>query len=131
GLPPERIFIAASHTHRAPMTDDTKPKLGLPDGEYMEWVAGELNEAVARVLHSQDAVDVEMRVGTGTADHSINRRLRKRVAVGRRLRINQVVMAPNPSGETDESLGVIALVNRDEAPVALIWNYACHPVGYP
>src|SRR5664279_2436687 len=27
-LSPDQLFLAASHTHQAPMTDDTKPMLG-------------------------------------------------------------------------------------------------------
>ncbi|MCW4385036.1 hypothetical protein OH146_04525 [Salinibacterium sp. SYSU T00001] len=130
-LAPERIFVAATHTHRAPMTDDTKPRLGMPDSQYMQWLVAKVGDATRDVLDPARAVDVTMRVGTGFAEHSINRRLRKKVVVGRRFRVNEVVMAPNPSGETDETLGVIAFVADGGEPVGVIWNYACHPVGFP
>src|SRR5699024_4710221 len=42
-VPPERIVVAASHTHRAPMTDDTKPALGVPDEDYMRWLVQEIS----------------------------------------------------------------------------------------
>ena len=68
---------------------------------------------------------------TVRATHSINRRLRKLLVVSRRPRINEVVNAPNPRGTTDESLTTISLRRSDGSPLAVIWNYACHPVAAP
>jgi len=129
-VPADRIVVAASHTHRAPMTDSSKPVLGAPDEEYMQWLTGEITEAVRNVLTSPRQ-PVSISVGDTSAAHSINRRLRKRVVVARRPRLNDVVNAPNPEGPTDERL--TALIVRDVAgrPLALVWNYSCHPVGGP
>ncbi|MBP3977589.1 hypothetical protein [Microbacterium sp. BLY] len=129
-VPADRIVVAASHTHRAPMTDPSKPALGTPDEEYMQWVTGVITQTVRTVLLSPRQ-PVSISVGDTSAAHSINRRLRKRVVVARRPRLNAVVNAPNPDGPTDEQL--TALMVRDAAgkPLALVWNYTCHPVGGP
>lgn len=129
-VPADRIVVAASHTHRAPMTDPSKPALGNPDEEYMQWVTGVITETVRTVLLSPRQ-PVSISVGDTSAAHSINRRLRKRVVVARRPRLNDIVNAPNPEGPTDEQL--TALIVRDAVgkPLALVWNYSCHPVGGP
>lgn len=129
-IPADRIIVAASHTHRAPMTDSTKPALGTPDEEYMLWLTGELTGAVKQVLQAPRQ-SVSISVGDTSAAHSINRRLRKRIVVARRLRFNDVVNAPNPDGPTDERLTAIIVRDAAGQPIALVWNYSCHPVGGP
>lgn len=129
-VPADRIVVAASHTHRAPMTDSTKPALGSPDEAYMQWLTKVIAETVRTVLLAPRQ-PVSIAVGETSAAHSINRRLRKRIVIARRPRLNDVVNAPNPDGPTDEQL--TALVVRDVMgkPLALLWNYSCHPVGGP
>lgn len=129
-LSPNRIVVAASHTHRAPMTDDTKPMLGRSDAEYMAWFLGEVTGAVTDALGATPT-PVSLSVGETDAHHSINRRLRKKLVIARRPRINDVVNAPNPAGPTDERLTVLVVRDAAGRPIAIIWNYACHPVGGP
>lgn len=131
GIPADRIFVAATHTHRAPMTDDTKPKLGVPDEAYMMWLTERLTHGVSTVLDPKRTIEATLLVGSGVAEHSINRRLRKRLVVGRRIRVNEVVNAPNERGETDETVLALALQDQSGKLIAMIWNYACHPVAYP
>jgi neutral ceramidase len=128
--PPERIFLAASHTHTAPMVDGTKPGLGQLDDRFLSQLADKL-ATVSRDLDAQEWRPCQLSVGTAVADHSINRRRKKRVVVSRRPRFDAFVNAPNPSGARDES--VITLVARDGSGRAtfVIWNYACHPVAFP
>lgn len=129
-VPADRIVVAASHTHRAPMTDPSKPALGYPDEEYMRWVTERITETVRTVLLSPRQ-PVSISVGDTSATHSINRRLRKRVVVARRPRLNDVVNAPNPDGPTDEQLTALMVSDVSGKPLALMWNYSCHPVGGP
>ncbi|WP_435743068.1 hypothetical protein [Microbacterium sp. PMB16] len=129
-LTPDRIIVAASHTHRAPMTDDTKPLLGRPDADYMAWLVGEVTTAVEEALKTVPT-PVSLAAGEAVARHSINRRLRKKLVIARRPRINHVVNAPNPEGPTDERLTVLVARDTSDRPIAVVWNYACHPVGGP
>lgn len=129
-IPPERIVVAASHTHRAPMTDETKPGLGQTDSEYLQWLTKKLSSLVRSVLKG-DRTPVSLTIGTEAANHSINRRLRKRFALARRPRFNEVLNAPNPAGEKDELLTAIVVSDANRHPLAVLWNYACHPVDGP
>lgn len=130
-IEPDRIFLAASHTHNAPMTDDTKVRLGQPDPRYVE----DLTSALATVFSpTEDAnrwCSVRLAAGAGTGRHSINRRRKKRIVISKQPSLNAFVIAPNPQGATDERIEVLA--GRDEAgiPIFVMWNYACHPVAFP
>jgi len=141
-LRPDQIFLAASHTHQAPMTDDTKVMLGAPDDRYMDMLVLGLSRELRRLLLSEEAQIGAFSTGSVSAEHSINRRLRRRVTLARRLPshwwgppvrlvFNSYLFAPNPRGLTDELITV--LLSRSPAGRAqfVIWNYACHPVGFP
>lgn len=129
-LPSDRIIVAASHTHRGPVTDDTKPRLGKIDADYLEQLTHQLEVLVRKVLFGRRK-RITITVGDADAHHSINRRWRKRLVVARKPRINEVVNAPNPGGPTDERVTVVMFWEKQGAPVAALWNYACHPVGGP
>lgn len=129
-LPSNRIIVAASHTHRGPATDDTKPRLGKIDTDYFEQLIDQLEVLVRKVLSGRRK-QITITVGDADAHHSINRRWRKRLVVARKPRINEVVNAPNPEGLTDERVTVVMFREQQGAPLAVLWNYACHPVGGP
>lgn len=129
-LPSDRIIVAASHTHRGPMTDDTKPRLGKVDADYLEQLTDQLEVLVRKVISGRRK-RITITVGDADAHHSINRRWRKRLVVARKPRINEVVNAPNPGGLTDERVTVVTFREQQGAPLAVLWNYACHPVGGP
>lgn len=122
-------FVVASHTHRAPMTDPDKPGLGQYNSSYVKSVVARLEPAIDACLGRLQVVD-SVRIGSDLADSSINRRLRKRVVVARRLRVNAFVNAPNPAGAKDEVVTVLE-VHGTAGVECVLWNYACHPVGYP
>jgi hypothetical protein len=46
-------------------------------------------------------------------------------------RIDFVVMAPNPKGPCDPRVRIAVLRRPGGSPLAVVWNYACHPVFYP
>ncbi len=130
-LPADRVFVAASHTHQAPMTASGKPLLGRPDDEYVTWLQSELRARIPELLNPENRRRATVDVAETVAAHSVNRRRRVRFYPGRRLERNVVAIAPDPAGITDEQ--VIVLTMRDEhgAPLAHVWNYACHPVAHP
>lgn len=130
GLPSERVIVAASHTHRGPMIDATKPRLGAPDSEYTKWLTNAVSSAV-RDLKAVHPVPTTVTAASAMAAHSINRRRHKRLVVARRPRVNAVVNAPNPSGATDETVVTLSLRDPTGRTVAAFWNYACHPVAGP
>lgn len=131
GVPRERIMIAASHTHAAPMTDRTKPLLGLVDEAYLTETSEKLAAAAKQLMSRSNRFEVSLRSATGFADHSINRRRFKRFFLARRPRFNQVMRAPNPAGPRDETVVLVRVERLDGTPAAFLWNYACHPVDFP
>lgn len=122
-------FVAASHTHRAPMTDPDKPTLGHFNTKYVEDTVARLERLIDDCLTRQKDVD-RMLAGSADADSSINRRLRKKLVIARHPQMNSVVNAPNPHGPKDEALTVLEIYGNGGLECVL-WNYACHPVGHP
>jgi hypothetical protein len=125
---PEVLFLAASHTHFAPMVQYGTPRLGMPDPEYVEFVASRVADMIKH-LHSVKR-EVTATLHEGEADHSINRRL-KRIRVTRTGVRLCTALGPNQHGERDESVRVCKLTDASGVPVVILWNYACHPTGYP
>jgi neutral ceramidase len=130
-VPDESLFFAASHTHFAPATDDRRPRLGRMDARYLELVCERVTGLVSRLLETP-ATPVTIEYLHGQADHAVNRRLRTPWHLSRRgPRIGAVVGAPNLSGQRDESVHLLRVSRSDGRPMAAIWSYACHPVGFP
>jgi hypothetical protein len=141
-LRPDQIFLAATHTHQAPMTDDTKALLGAPDDTYMDLLVLGLSRELKRLLLSDETQIGEFSTAGVSARHSINRRFRRRVILDRRspshwwgspvrLVFNSYLLAPNPHGVTDELITVLISRSPTGRAQFVIWNYACHPVGFP
>jgi hypothetical protein len=141
-LRPEQIFLSATHTHQAPMTDDTKTLLGTLDGRYLDRLVLVLSGELRQLLDSGETQIGELATAGLSARHSINRRFRRRVTLARRsprpwwlppvrFAFNSYLIAPNPRGVTDEQ--VTLLISRAPSGRAqfVLWNYACHPVGFP
>ena len=130
-VPDECLFLAASHTHFAPATDDRRPRLGRMDPRYLERVCERVAGLVSSLLSGPQA-PVTIEYVRGQANHAINRRLRALWHLSRRgPRVGAVVGAPNPAGPRDESIHLLRVSRPDAGPVAVIWSYACHPVSFP
>ena len=121
GLDEASLLVAASHTHTAPAVDASKPRLGVCDAAYADLVAGRATELLGQ-LASIDPVPCHIDYRTGSADHAINRR-----RPGRR----GVRTAPNPGGPRDETVHLLTFSDQTDRPIAVLWSYACHPVGFP
>jgi hypothetical protein len=141
-LRPEQIFLAASHTHQAPMTDDTKIAIGTPDPQYIHTVARNLSREIRQMIYSDRTQIGILSTSAATARHSVNRRLKRRLQISRnptgpritgRIRVasNVYVLGPNPDGVTDEVLSILISRSPSGRAQFVIWNYACHPVDFP
>lgn len=127
-IAPESLFLAASHTHYAPMTSDGLPALGTPDPEYVESVAARVAEAV-RSLEAEEE-DCRITYHEARAPYNINRRL-KRLRLGRTGFKLEHGQGPNPKGERDEAVRLLRVVDLQRKVRAVLWSYACHPTAYP
>jgi hypothetical protein len=128
---PDRLFMGASHTHRATMTDSTKPALGRTEQGEIQAIAVTISRAV-RAVHHQEERLVTAEVGYGHHDAGINRRRRRRLSVGRTgLAVNAVLMGPNRRGPDDRLIRRVRFLDSDGTEAAEVWSAALHPTGYP
>lgn len=127
----ENILLAASHTHFAPSTDPTKPALGIVDDDYLQEVLKLTLETISSVL-DQSGERADMEWGQAQTHVGIYRRLRWPWRVLRERKFGWTVLkAPNPFGPTDPTVRTLTIRSSGGQPLAILWNYACHPVGFP
>jgi hypothetical protein len=130
-IPSDLIFLASSHTHFGPPTEDSLPILGAVTPEYRDFVARRVIDLTLRLLDGP-FVPVSLEYLEGHAAQTVNRRsrafgiARQFPFIGSHMRIK-----PNPSGPRDDVIRLIRLRGSDGRDVAVSWSYACHPVGYP
>ena len=125
---PEALFLAASHTHFAPMTQYGNPRLGVPLDSYVELVASRVAALIDKLRHRLG--EARLTYCEGVAHHAINRRLR-RLRLSRSGLRYSAELGPNPNGARDDSVRVLRLADAGGKVIALVWNYACHPTGFP
>jgi hypothetical protein len=132
GVAQTQTLVLASHTHFAPMLDSAKPRIGLADPSEVDRCAGLISTALrSETLSARSCV---ARVGNGLSDASVNRRLTWRLPNARRLlgRVSgDVYMCDNPLGPRDPRVRSCTWLADGGEPLAILWSFACHPVGYP
>lgn len=125
----DHILLVATHTHGGPLVLD----LSVPYGEnrdwpaqspYLTWLEDRIVEAVCQARDRRR--EVHMSIGRGRANISFNRRQCIDGAV-------EMVWGKNRDrskdwGPVDPEIGVWRLDETDGHPLALLANYACHPV---
>jgi hypothetical protein len=128
GLGDDELFLAASHTHFAPMTSPGMRALGVPDAAYIERTAQRI-AAAARSL-AERMTPAQALFTSGVAAHAINRRL-----ICWRLTRSGLThgagLGPNPGGDNDERITALRFTDAGGKTFALLWNYACHPTDFP
>ncbi|NCO36477.1 MAG: hypothetical protein AUJ92_16305 [Armatimonadetes bacterium CG2_30_59_28] len=117
GLGPEKVLLAASHTHYAPAVE-TKSAHLYP-GIHLD-VRGDIeNLCIEAVIESAENMQlVELHYGTSVAAYGINRRVWNGV---------DSEMRPNPRGAVDPTVRVLWAVDPQDRVVAVLFSYACHP----
>jgi hypothetical protein len=130
-IPADRVFLASSHTHYGPPTEDSLPVLGAVTQRYREFVAGRVVELALRVL-DQPFAPVILDYCEGTAEQTVNRRSRA-FGIARRFPFfgSHMRIKPNPSGARDDVIRLVRIRDAERRLVAVCWSYACHPIGYP
>jgi hypothetical protein len=103
GIPPDRLMVAATHTHAAPATF---PLYSLPpDPAWVDYLAAQVARTVAEA--AGNLVPATLALGLGREDT---------VAKNRR----------QPDGPVDPTVTVLR-ADRAGAPPVLLLHYACHP----
>lgn len=119
GLPVECIRFSCTHTHSGPNTFRI-PVVTEGRDMILEYLNGLPLQIAGAVWQAQQHLrPVRVGAGTGACDININRRMQ--LADGR------VVVGRNPDGPVDRSVRVVRIDDLDEAPVATLVHYACHP----
>lgn len=118
GLPPERLLLAASHTHSGPQTCENMKGTGELIPKVVVMVRERILEAVAE--SQQNTRQVEVFAGKGRCEgYAINRRL---------VRDGKCFFAPNPEGVRDDEVTVIAFRDAKNGDlIAVLFHFTCHP----
>lgn len=129
-IEPQNLLIAASHTHFAPGTDDTKPNLGEVNQSFLKAVVQSVGRLFNEVANKeQTAVRVETK--QVMMRHAVNRRRSGWHIDPSSLRLKKgVYMAPNFAETTEDIATVLRLVDERSNLYAVLWSYACHPTGF-
>jgi hypothetical protein len=126
------LLLFASHTHFAPNLDCNLPGLGMIDQGYVESVSDKTASLIEGIL-SGKGQPARIHYGEAKAAHSINRRAWCWSFAPAFPPIRKILdWHPNPSGEKDETVRSF-VISRNPAvtePIGVLWNYACHPVGF-
>jgi len=124
----DELFFCASHTHFAPMTAPSMPRLGVADADYVQYVATRITALIKSIEHQGEPFACNYH--EGRANHSMNRRL-VRFRVTRAGFARSSGLGPNPNGDRDESVRILKFTKPSGKPSAILWNYACHPTDFP
>lgn len=131
-LNPAEIFIAASHTHSAPMLDFDKPKLGIPDIDYYNYVLKNIIELCEYLVSTNLKSTAFFKNVNYNSAIGISRRKYRVIGEGRKsiFGINQIFNLANEKSRIYQPARLIQICN-ERGESTFIWNQACHPVSIP
>lgn len=117
------LIVTASHTHSGPNILD-----GYPDGQLPQWQTADL-EKIAHAIHEAAGrlAQVRLAVGYGSTYIGYNRRL-----VNPDGSVEMLWSNPDkkPTKPVDPTVTVVRIDRLDGTPLAILVNYACHPVVF-
>jgi len=119
----QQVFFMASHTHSGAIIDDAYPEGKTPpwETESLDKIAEAIEEAAGRL--------VPARLGTGYGETLIghNRRYLQPDGTVKMLWRNAT---KTPTHPVDPAVGVIRVDDNAGKALAILINYACHPVVF-
>jgi hypothetical protein len=118
GIPPSNMIVNASHCHGTPAKDT--------------------DQRTIKVIKQAHANMVPVKVGTGTGhEDRIQENRRLIMKDGREIDVRHAYSLPPDAevasvGPIDPEIGLLRLDDMQGEPVAVIYNFACHPIqGVP
>ena len=119
----EQVFFLASHTHSGPAVEDSYPEGKLPEWERiaLERISSTLEKA------KRELVPATIGVGFGQTYIGHNRRWVNPDGTVKMLWGNPTKI---PTSPVDPTVGVIRIDTAGSTPMAILVNYACHPVVF-
>lgn len=123
GLPSSHIRLAYTHTHSGPINGATWSSWVKEGAEMTPAYDAILEHHIAGVARQslQRMRPVRVAAGSGEARINVNRRFQ-------RPEDGAVVCGRNWEGPVDRQVQVVRLDDLNGAPLAVIVNYACHPI---
>jgi neutral ceramidase len=117
------VLLAASHTHGGPEIEDAYPKGGTP-----AWESADLDKIAKAIQEAHEHV-VTAQLGTGHGTCYIGHN---------RLRVNpdgtvtwfERNTTMIPTSPIDPTVSVLRVDTSEGKPLAILVNYACHPVVF-
>lgn len=127
----DQVFLSATHTHFAPGTDRTKPKLGNTKDEYLDFIAARLSQLVER-LENDVRSPVQLILCEGSA-HPGNVSRRKFIwVIGKKgFPVRKMHMVPDLKAPVDNMIRIVKAVDINGCLKAVLWGYSCHPSAFP
>jgi hypothetical protein len=117
------VLVAATHTHSGPAIRDEYPPKETPDWEtaVLEKVGKAIDEA------HQQAVVARLGTGYGTAYIGHNRLRVNPDGTVTWFEVNKTMI---PTAPVDSTVSVLRVDTAEGKPLAILVNYACHPVVF-
>ena len=117
GIPDKNIMLCATHCHSgpAPVADEDRPQIEQAYTANLPF----LLIGCIRMAHD-NLKPAKIGFGNGKANIGMNRRLTRPDGI--------TVISANPDRPIDDQVGVVRVDSLDGHPLAVLVNYACHPV---
>jgi neutral ceramidase len=116
-IPAQNLLLCATHCHSGPATY-AYPDSPLLNIAYVDNLV-HLLVGLVRIAHDR-RVPARLGFGRGKSNIGVNRRLTRPDGV--------TVIDANPTGPTDPEVGILRVDDSSGNPLAVLVNYACHPV---
>lgn len=124
-VPSENILLSVSHTHATPSPPGWREydyEASNEDRRRIEVFFEELTSRLVQAAMEAKASASPARTGAASGSSDININRREQRADG------TMVLGANPDGPVDRQVAVVRIDReRDQHPLAMIFNYACHP----
>jgi len=122
GVPESNVRLMYTHTHSGPTMRRREGWIeegSEMQGPYMDFLVHELAGAAWEAVN--DLQPVRIAAGTGRSEIAVNRRFK-------RPEDDRVIVGRNPDGPVDHEVEVMRLDTEEGDPLAVVANYACHPI---
>ena len=132
----DNIFLVASHTHYAPMTDTNKTLFGEANINYIEETVERIVQSITLKL-KENYLEVTTNHIQYETNQTCNRRMYRLFGLKKkRIVLNSILLGP--SGKNSKTSikskihgSLMLLKDVDGNVAAVIWHFPCHPTSLP
>ena len=115
----KNLFLTASHTHTGPATDINS--FYMPKDHVLQDYLSLLGKIICGGIIEAKNREEPVRISWGESRINIG-------IINRRMKTKQGIRSgPNPEGAIDEGVYVLKIEKKTGSPVAILFNYTCHP----